>query len=470
MSTSVTTPTSSTTTVAPQAFTGVSKFASSLQQVLTRAEGIAALPLQTLEAGLTTLDSTQSALQNMDATFSSLQESIGSLQSALSSNLVTASVSDNTVSASAGSGATPGNYSIEVDKLGAYSTALSVAGSTAVSDPANQGISTSTGYTLDVNGTETQITAASSSLQDLASAINSQAGAQVQATIVNVGSSGQADYRLSLQTVKLGDLSLDLTDSSSDDLISSSSGGTLASYTVNGQSQPITSSSRTVTLSPGLTVNLLAQNTTGEPTTITVSNDPSGLSSAFNSFASAYNAAVNAVSAQHGENAGALQGDSLLDTLTGVLNELGTWNNGTPESALANYGITLDSTGRMSVDTSVFTAAANGNFSGLLATLGSSGTGGFMQAAVNLLAGLEGPTTGAIKQEETSVANGISHQQNQINYAQTQLNQLESNLTQQIAQADSTIAALETQVTMVTGLFASFTNSNNNSTNGLQTL
>lgn len=458
-------------TVAPPAFTGVSKFASSLQQVLTRAEGIAALPLQTLQAGLTTIDSAQSALQSMDATFSSLQESIGGLQTALASTLVSSSVSDGSiVSATVVSGATPGTYSIEVDNLGAYSTALSVAGSTAVTAPSTQGITTSSPLTLNVNGALTTITPASSSLQALASAINSQAGAQVQATVINVGSSGSADYRLSLQAVNLGDQTLDLTDSAGNDLISSSSGGALASYELNGQPTSITSTSRAITLSPGLTVNLLGQSTAGQAVTISVSNDASGLASAFTSFATAYNTAVTAVGAQHGQNAGALQGDSLLATLTGVLNELGTWNNGSPNSALANYGITLDDTGRMSVDTTAFSTAANANFAGLLATLGTSATGGFMQAATTLMTGLEDPANGAIKQEETSVASEITNQNTLITNAQSQLNQLETNLTSQIAQADSTLASLETQVTFVTGLFAQYTDSNNSSTNGLQTL
>jgi flagellar hook-associated protein 2 len=217
-------------------------------------------------------------------------------------------------------------------------------------------------------------------------------------------------------------------------------------------------------------VNLLGQSTAGQAATITVSNDASGLASAFTSFATAYNAAVTAVGAQHGQNAGALQGDSLLNTLTSVLNELGTWSNGSPESALANYGITLDDTGQISVDTTAFSTAANANFSGLIATLGTSTTGGFMQAATTLLTGLEDPTAGAIKQEEASVANEIANQNTQIANAQTQLTQLESNLTSQIAQADSTLASLESQVTFVTGLFAQYTDSSNSSTNGLQTL
>ncbi len=149
---------------------------------------------------------------------------------------------------------------------------------------------------------------------------------------------------------------------------------------------------------------------------------------------------------------------------------MGTWNNGSPNSALANYGITLDQTGRMSVDTTIFSSAANANFAGLLSTLGTSTTGGFMQAATTLLTGLENPTSGAIKQEETSVASEIANQNTLVTNAQSQLTQLETNLTSQIAQADSTLASLESQVTFVTGLFAQYTDSNNSSTNGIQTL
>ena len=69
MSTSATSSSSLATLVAPPTFTGVSKFATSLQQVLTRAVGIASLPLDSLEAGLTDLNNQQSAVQSLDTTF-----------------------------------------------------------------------------------------------------------------------------------------------------------------------------------------------------------------------------------------------------------------------------------------------------------------------------------------------------------------------------------------------------------------
>lgn len=471
MATSSTSPASSSSAAAltaPPTFTGVSNFATSLQQVLSRAVGIASLPLDADEAQLTSLQSQQSDLQGLDSVFTSLQQSISSLAGAVSSGLLTASTSDSTVSASVGSGATPGTYTVSVGNLGAYSTALSNAGSTAVTDPTTQGITTDTNLTLTIGHSSTAITAASDSLQDLVTAINNQAGSQVQATLVNVGSTASPDYRLSLQSVNLTSDSIDLTDSSGS-LIGTSTPGLPASYSVDG-SDAISSDSRTVTLSPGLTVNLLSQSPSGESTTVTVSDDPSSLASAFSSFAGAYNSAVDTLNQYHGQNGGALEGSSIVQSLTSVLNQLGTWNNGSATGSLANYGITLDQTGQLDVDTSAFASAANANFSQFLNVIGNSTTGGFIQVATNLLNSVEDTQTGMLPMEETSVANQITAQQTTISNEQAQVNQIQTNLTQQIAQADSTIAELESQVSYVTGLFAQYTGATNTQSNGLPVL
>jgi flagellar hook-associated protein 2 len=456
--------------LAPTTFTGVSNYAASLQQVLTRAVGIASLPLDFDEATLTSLNTTQSDLQGLDTVFTTLQQSVASLQSALTSNLLTSSTSDSTVSATVGAGATAGTYTIAVGNLGAYSTALSDAGSTPVADPTTQGISSSATFTLSVGTATTTITPASSDLQDLATAINSQSDGQVQATLVNVGSTSSPDYRLSLEAANLGTDAIGLTDSSANNLISTSTNGAPASYQIDGLSTPIVSNSRTVTLSTGLTVNLLAQSVLGASTTITVADSPTGLASAFSAFAGSYNAAVDALAQYHGQGGGALEGDSLLQTLTSALDQLGNYNNGSPASALANFGITLDETGQLSVDTTAFTTAANANFPALLTTLGSATGGGFLGAATTLMTGIEDPTAGTLKTEETSVAGEISAEQTTIANEQATVSLLQKNLTQQISQADTAIAELETQVSYVTGLFASVTGATNTQADGLTTL
>ena len=457
MSTSSTTAASTAPT-----FSGQSQFAASLQQVITRAVGIASLPLDSLQATLTTFNNQQSALQGLDSVFSALQSSVNSLQTALTSSSLTSSASDGTVSTSVQSGASPGTYSIEVDSLGANSTALSNAGSTAVTDPTSQGISSSTTLTLDVNGTLTTIAPASTSLDDLATAINTQASGLVQATVVNVGSTAAPDYRLSLTASQLGGQTLDLTDSTDTSVIQQSVAGSLASYTVAGLSTELTSDSRTVTLAPGLTVDLLSQNTSGQPTTVTVANDPTALASAVSSFAGSYNAAATALSQYHGQNGGPLEGDSIISTLSNVLQSLSGYSNGSPDTALANFGITVDSTGQLSVDTGAFTAAANANFAGLVSTLGGTSTGGFLQAATNLLNSVEDPTVGTLKNEEASVANEITAQNTKITDEQARVSQLQSNITAQMVQADAAIASLESQVSYVNGLFYSITGNNNN--------
>ncbi|HYA18894.1 MAG TPA: flagellar filament capping protein FliD [Bryobacteraceae bacterium] len=464
-STSLTTP----VTVPAAGFTGVSKFASSLQQVLSRAVSIASLPLDSLESGLTTLQNQQTAVQGLDSAFTALQSSISALDSTVSSGLLEASVADGSIaSATVASSASPGTYTLEVDNLGSSSTALSIAGSTAVSDPTSQGITSASSVTLTVGNSSTVITPTGTTLEDLANAINSEAGSQVQATIVNVGSSSSPDYRLSLSAVNLGTDAIGLADSNGNNLIQSSTQGQLASYQVDGTT--VSSSTRRVTISPGLTVTLLGQSTSGQPTTVTVQDSPEALASAFSSFAQAYNSAVSAVSAQRGQNAGTLQGDSLITSLTGVLSQLVTYNSGSPNDSLANFGITVDSTGVLSVDTATFTSAAAANFEGLLTTLGGATTGGFLEAAANLLSSVEDPTTGSIKTEESSLSNEISTQQTEIANEQNTVNQLQSNLTAQISAADTAIAGLENQVTFVTGLFAQYTGATNTQANGVPTL
>ncbi len=453
----------STSATSNPAFSGQSQFAASLQQVITRAVGIASLPLQTDEVTLNSLDSRQTDLQDLDTDFSNLQSSLAAIQTALSSGSLSSSVSDGSVvSASVSSGASPGSYSIHVDGLGAFSSALSNPGSTPVADPASQGISSDTSLTLNVDGTLTTITAASTSLNDLATAINSQASGQVQATVVNVGSGSSPDYRLSLTSSNLGASSIDLTDSSGTSLIAESTPGSLATYEVAGQPDVLTSTSRTINLAQGLSVNLLGVSPSANPVTITVSNSPGALASAFSGFAQNYNQAVSDLAQYHGKNGGSLEGDSIIGTLTNTLQQLSSYSNGSPGSSLAGFGITVSDTGILSVDTAAFTSAANTNFSSLVSTLGGTSTNGFLFAATNLLNGVEDPTAGSLKIEENTAASEITAQNTVITNEQAKISQIQTNITAQMVTADAAIASLESQVSYVNGLFFSITGNNNN--------
>src|SRR5207247_6482351 len=94
---------------------------------------------------------------------------------------------------------------------GSSSTSISADGMPTVTDPAIQSISASSTFTLTIGGVPQTITPAANNLNALAAAINA-AGASVQATIVNVGPPTAPDYRLSLQSNTLGNVSLQLND------------------------------------------------------------------------------------------------------------------------------------------------------------------------------------------------------------------------------------------------------------------
>jgi flagellar hook-associated protein 2 len=279
--------------------------------------------------------------------------------------------------------------------------------------------------------------------------------------VVNVGSPASPDYRLSLQSTALGANTIDLTDGDGNDLIANSTQGAVASYSIDG-SDTVSSTSRNITIAPGLTATLTNQSTSGQAANISVYNSPTTLANAFTTFSQAYNNAVDTLDQYHGQDGGVLEGDSLISSLGGILQQLGNYSAGSPATALANYGITLDQNGQMSVDTSQFASAASANFSGLTQMLGSATSGGFLQTATNLLNSVEDSTTGVLKQAESSVANQITAQQSKITDEQANLATIQQNLQKQISSADATIASLESQVSYVSGLFASMNGSSTN--------
>ena len=450
---------STTATGSTNYFTGVSSYASDLQQVITRSVAIASMPLQLMQSQLQSLDNQQSALSGLDSTFTALQNAIAGIGSALGPSSYSATSSSSAVSASVSSAALEGSYAVDVTSLGSYSTSISDPLLPAVADPNSSSISTASSYTLTVNGKTTTITPAGSSLMDLAQAINS-ASAGVQASIVNAGSS----YRLVVRSTNLAGDSIQLNDGSQD-LLDTLATGAPATYDISGlggATQPIDSSSRTVTLAPGVTINLLQQTATGQPATVTVSRDTSGAASAISSFVDAYNAAVDALNQQVGQSGGALSGESTISDLRNAMRQI-TQYSGTSGGVtlLSQMGISMDDTGKLTFDASQFSSVSASNLDQFL---GSATGGGFLQTATNAMNAVEDPTTGFIPTATNDVNGEITQENNLITAEQQKIATLQSTLTQQMATADATIASLEQQKNYITNLFTAMINENTNGT------
>jgi len=429
-------------------FNGMSNYSSSLNNEIAQEVQIASLPIELLDNDVTTLTSQSTELGTLNSDFASVQSAISGLASA-AGNVLSASVSNSSVAtATMGSGATAGSYTLAVTDLGSSSDALSIDGLPTVTDPTSQNISTSGSYSLSVNGA-TPITVSGANLNGLAQSIN-DADAGVQATVVNVGNNSAPDYRLSLQSNQLGPVTMQLSAGTQNLLAASGSGGTLAQYTINGQ--PISNDSDTVTVAPGLTVNLTGTTTT--PATITVAPNSSNIGNALQGFVSSYNSAITELGKNMGQSGGALAGESTVYQLTDALQGLANYTSGSGGiSSMAALGVTFnDTTGQLSFDQSTFASATSGQTDALTAFLGSATGSGFLLTATNVLSGIEDPTTGTLPNQITSIQANITSTNAQIAAKEDAVTLLQQSLTQQMAAADAMLYSMQQQTSQIQGI------------------
>jgi len=447
-------------------FTGSSQFSSDLQQTIQNAVALASLPMEMMQNDLTALQSQSSELSTLESSFMSVQNAINDINSAIGASSYTAS-SSNTAVATASISGTPdvNSLSFTVVTMGQYETAMSNDSLTKVTDPSSASFSNAASYSLQVGtGPAITVTPSAKNLSALADAIN-QTGA-AQASVINIGPPSAPDYRLFLQANQLGSQTLQLTANNGTQsgqtlLTAQSPPGAEATYQVNGQpSTPISSTSRTVTVEPGVFVTMQGAGTA----TVSVSRSTAALSNAFSELAGAYNSAMTELSKNRGSGGGALVGDSIVQTLISALRSLVGYSTGNSGiSNLTALGFSLDKNGVLSFDPSAFATAANGNLTQLTAFLGALDTGGFLKTANDALTSLDDSTSGLIQSSVNSVQDQITQKNDDISAQQDKITQMQTNLQNQMAQADAAISALEQQYSYVSNLFTAMqTDSKNN--------
>jgi flagellar hook-associated protein 2 len=434
--------------------TGSSTFASDLQASVNRALEIASLPMQELENDQSTISGQVSELNTLGGLFNSLQTSLQAVGPGTGGSSVQAAVSDQSVlSASVTGSPLPGTYTVQVLNAGSSSSAISNS-ATPVTDPTSEDISSSSSFTLTV-GTSTY-TVTASDLNDLAAGINSS-GAPVQAVVVNLGSPASPNYQLSLQATGLGGVALQLNDGTSN-LLTSLNTGTDASYTVDGQPPAgISTDSSTVTIAPGLSVDLAAVGTS----TVTVSSSLSSVSSELSSFVTAYNAAFGELEKNFGQNGGALVGDSTVLDMQQALNQMISYSGtGGSITSLAQLGVEFTQQGTLTFNSSAIAGLSSSQINDALTFLGGTTTGGFLEYANNTLNGITDPVAGSVATETQTLQSENQNDQTEITNDQAKLTLMQTNLQEQMAQANALIAALQTRTTFLEGLFQADTSNN----------
>lgn len=365
-------------------------------------------PIDTLNTQITSYQTKISSFGTLSGLVSSFQTAAQNLGTTLQK--LAATPSDPSVfSATAGSTAVPGNYTVEVSKL-AQSQSLVAAGQASSTAAIGNGTATTVtfdfgtigggtltngvysgaAFTSNGNGTASiTIDSTNNTLEGIRDAINA-ASMGVTATIVNDGSG--TPYRLALTSGSSGaSNSMKITtsggDGSIDSLLAYDPAGTQnltqtiaaqnADLTVNGIA--ITSASNTVSEAiQGVTLTLT--NTTAAPASLTVARDTTAINTAASGFVDAYNALAGQIKsrsayATNGSAGGALAGDGTLRVMQDQLRSIfNTPASGGTLTSLAEVGIAFQKDGSLSLDSSKLNSAISANFSDVT-NLFSSSTG-----------------------------------------------------------------------------------------------
>lgn len=464
---------------------GITTFSIDVDAIVNGLMSVERIPIDRLTTKETSFQSKLTALGSFKSKMSTLQTAAQSLGSSSSSTLLAfkATSSDTSVvTASAGSTAVAGTYSLDITSL-AQSQKLVAAGKASSSAAIGDGTSTvvtfdfgtisggtltngvysSASFVSNGNGTASiTIDSSNNTLQDIRDAINA-AAMGVSATIVNDGSANNP-YRLALSSDDSGvsnsiKISTDGANSAITDLLAHNPEGTQnfaetvtaknAAFTVNGI--PVSKTSNTFTdVVEGVTVTLQKETATA---TLTIARDTTAVSAAVTSFVTAYNDLYTSMKNSFAYKSGSvLAGDTFLRTLQSEMREIvGTAASGGTLSNLFEAGVTTKADGTLVFDSSVLSSAITTSFSDVAALFNS--TTGFATRfntwSTNALAvdGSFANRTTTINQNLTSIATQkesletrmdsieqmYRRQFTSLNMALASMNQTSTYLTQQLS-------------------------------------
>lgn len=432
-------------------------------------------PQNQLKAKVASSNTFTAALQGLNSSIASLATLAAKSSTAESLNLYTASSSSTTVTTSAASGASTGSLDVVVDQL-----AQAQSGVTAAMTQAS-----TTDFTLVASdGTETSITAASTSLDDVVSAINT-ADAGITATKVASGTDGAgvAQYRLQVIATATGldsafalhaGTSAMVANGSSTNLLTAPGAAIIrdaqdASVTLwkgTAAAQVITSSTNTFDdLLPGLAVTVSEVSTT--PVTVAVSRDDAAVSALAKNLTSSLNgvfalistksAVVNSTDSSGNAvlSAGVFSGDSTVrDVKQAILTAASAPVDGRSPSEI---GISITKTGTLEFDADKFAAArkADPAFVERVLTEISSRVAA---AAVSASDKYDGMITGRITGQESLVKSLGS----QIDNWDLRLSSRRSTLEHVYASLEVQLSGMNAQSAWLTAQVAGLSSSNGN--------
>jgi flagellar hook-associated protein 2 len=411
-----------------------------------------------------------SALGTLKGALSTFQSALSGLSTPGSFNAQSATSSNNSVfTASASQGAVSGSYSVAVTALASAQQLLSkpiTGGSGAAVGTGTLNIALgSTNFNVAVNGSNNTLTG-------IAAAINAAASNPGVSATVLQGTDGAHLVLSSTVTGAANAISVTETDGGNSLAALTYGTGNVGTYTVESTAAdaafsisgvPYTSASNTVSSAlTGVTLTLTGTTATNATATLSVANDTSSVTSNINSFVSAYNTLQSALSSLGGfdsttNTAGAMQGSPILENIQSQITQaLYSVVGSSGFNSLASVGITTNSDGSLSVNSTTLQSALTSNFSAVSNLFsGAKGVATQLNSQITNDLGSSGSITSysqsLIKQEDAL--------QTQTNDLATQSSALTDSLTQQYAALNVLLSQLQTTSAALSQSLASLPNS-----------
>lgn len=394
------------------------------------------------------LENDKNYLQTRLKTFSSFEDKLKALKSsfeALDTSKEFRSYSVNPASeefftVEANSTAAPGSYGIEVVNLAQVQKDVSV-GYASASD----GIFTS--GTIDINGTVINVDAGDS-LGDIVDKINSaNTGASatgVAATLINDGTTNGNRIVLTGEDASTSFTATVSGVSDGTTALSFSNTQTAQQATVKIDGITIVSDNNTLKNAiPGVTLNLLKENATGETTHLGVDVDNEEIKNKINAFVSAYNDIIKFIADQKDSswaNDNGLQGTKrrLQSFLTSAIGGTSSYQT------LVDIGIkTNKDDGTISLDSTTFNEALNNQFDDLEKLfVGESGVDGIAKKFTEYLDGITDSVNGLYASKKNSTDANIRRIDNNIDAMERRLEQRERTLRAQFEAMETLMSSM----------------------------
>jgi len=401
-----------------------------------------------LQTKLTANNSSISNLSSVSSLLSKLKAASDALDTTAEVGSYKATSSNAAIVASSSGLASPGKYSITVDKLAkeqrTYSNTIASVG-TALGQAGTLKLGVGSGTTTDVS------ILATDTLDDVIGKINAS-GQRITASSFYDGTS----YRIQLRG----------QDSGAANTLSITETGTTFGFTVPANTVQaaqdaqikldgftIKSATNQVTGAiRGVTLALTAETT--DAVTVGIENDPDGLKTKLNTLVDSYNAVVSKIKDLAGNGTvkakdANLAGDSMLRSINQrIAGALQTVTSSTATyGSLGSIGLALDRSGKLSLDSTKFSKAMAADPDAVTKVLAGAGTGGLgVMGAVSSTVDLFTKTGTGIMAGRTDAMNATTKRlQSRIDREEIRINRYADQLRKQFTQMDTTVASWNAQ-------------------------